>query len=72
MAAMGYPEILFFFCLKKQQMVEKDNQDNEFYVSTMASVLIMLKTLFKCSGHFNMAAYSQDGRHRLSCNVIVQ
>ena len=41
MAAMGYHEILFF-TLKGQQMVEKDNYDNEFYISTMANFQIML------------------------------
>ena len=41
MTAMGYHEILFF-ALKGQQMVEKDNYDNEFYISTIANVQIML------------------------------
>ena len=34
MAAMGYPEILFF-AIKGQQMVEKDDYDNDFYVQIM-------------------------------------
>ena len=41
MAAIGYPEILFF-AIKGQQMVEKNNYDNEFYVLTIANVQIML------------------------------
>ena len=41
MVATGYPEILFF-ALKGQQMVEKDNYDDEFYVLTIANVQIML------------------------------
>ena len=41
MAALGYHEILFF-ALKGQQMVEKANYDNEFYVLTIANVQIML------------------------------
>ena len=41
MAAMGYPEILFF-ALKGQQMVEKDNHENKFYVLSIANVQIML------------------------------
>ena len=41
MAAMGYHEILFF-ALKGQQMVEKNNYDNEFYSLTIANVQIML------------------------------
>ena len=40
MAALGYHEILFF-ALKRQQMVEKANYDNEFYVLTIANVQIM-------------------------------
>ena len=70
MAAMGYPKILFF-ALNGQQMVEKDNYDNKFYVLSIADVQIMLSTLFKSSDPFNMAANIQDGRHRLSCNVIM-
>ena len=31
MAAMGYPDILLF-SLKGQQMIAKDNHDNQFYV----------------------------------------
>ena len=41
MAAMGYPEILFF-AFKAQLMVEKDDYDYEFYVLTIANVPIML------------------------------
>ena len=41
MAAMGYPEILFF-ALKGQQMVEKDNDDNKFHVSSLENVQLML------------------------------
>ena len=41
MAAMDYPEILFL-ALKGQQMVEKDNYDNKFYVLSIANVPIML------------------------------
>ena len=41
MAALGYHEILFF-ALKGQQMVEKANYDNEFYVLTIANVQKML------------------------------
>ena len=52
-------------------MVEKDNYDKRFYVLSIANVQIMSKTLFKCSDPFNMAANIPDGRHRLSCNVIV-
>ena len=70
MAAMGYPEILFF-ALNGQQMVEKDNYENRFYVLSIANVQIVSWTLIKCSDPFNMAANIQDGRHRLSCNVIV-
>ena len=40
MAAMGYPEILFFY-LNGQQMVEKDNYDKRFYVLSIANVQIM-------------------------------
>ena len=40
MAAMGYPEILFF-ALNGQQMVEKDNHENRFYVLSIANVQIM-------------------------------
>ena len=64
MAAIGYHEILFF-ALKGEQMVEKDNYDGEFYILTIANVQMMLKTLFKCSDPFNMAANIQDGHHRL-------
>ena len=41
MAAVGYPEILFF-ALKGQQMVEKDNDDNKFYVFSIENVQLML------------------------------
>ena len=41
MAAMGYPEILFF-TLKGQQMVEKDNDNNKFYVLSIQNVQLML------------------------------
>ena len=41
MAATGYPEILFF-ALNGQQMVEKDHDDDEFYVLTIANVQMML------------------------------
>ena len=41
MAAMGYPEILFF-TLKGQQMVEKDNDNNKFYVLSIENVQLML------------------------------
>ena len=41
MAAMGYPEILFL-ALKGQQMVEKDNDDNFFYVLSIENVQLML------------------------------
>ena len=71
MAAMGYTIVCLFFALKGQQMVEKDNDDNEFYVLSIENVQLMLWTLFKCVDSFNMAANIQDGRHRLSCNVIV-
>ena len=40
MAAIGYPEILFF-ALNGQQMVEKDNYDKRFYVLSIANVQIM-------------------------------
>ena len=40
MAAMGYPEILFF-ALNGQQMVEKDNYGNRFYVLSKANVQIV-------------------------------
>ena len=40
MAAMGYPEIVFF-ALNGQQMVEKDNYENRFYVLSIANVQIM-------------------------------
>ena len=70
MAAMGYTEIPFF-ALKGQQMVEKDNYDNKFYVLSITNVQTILQTLFQCSDPFNMAANIQDGRHHLPCNVIV-
>ena len=41
MAAMGYPEILFF-ALKGQQMVGKDNDNNKFYVLSIENVQLML------------------------------
>ena len=41
MAAMGYTEIPFFY-LKGQQMVEKDNYDNKFYVLSITNVQTML------------------------------
>ena len=41
MAAMGYPEILFF-ALKGQQMIVKDNYENKCYVLSIANVQIML------------------------------
>ena len=59
------------FAYKGQQMVEKDNYDNKFYVLGIANVQIMLYTLFKCSDPFNMAANIHDGLHRLSFIVIV-
>ena len=37
MASMGYPEIIFF-AFKGQQMAEKDNYDNAFYVSSILNV----------------------------------
>ena len=40
MAAMGFPEILFF-ALNRQQMVEKDNYENRFYVLSIANVQIV-------------------------------
>ena len=40
MAAMGYPEILFFV-LNGQQMVQKDNYGNRFYVLSIAYVQIV-------------------------------
>ena len=40
MAAVGYPEILFF-ALKGQQMVEKYNYENRFYVLSIANVQIV-------------------------------
>ena len=40
MAAMGYPEILFF-ALNGQLMVEKDNHENRFYVLSIANVQIV-------------------------------
>ena len=40
MAAMSYPEILFF-ALKGQQMVEKDNDDNKFFVSSIENVQLI-------------------------------
>ena len=40
MAAMGYPEIVFF-ALNGQHMVEKDNYENRFYVLSIANVQIM-------------------------------
>ena len=40
MAAMGYPEIIFF-ALKGQQMVKKDD-DNKFYVLSKENVQLML------------------------------
>ena len=70
MATLGYPEILFV-ALKGQQMVEKDNYENKFYVLSIANVQITLEALFTCSDPFNMAANIRDGRHRISCNVIV-
>ena len=47
MAAMGDPEIIFF-ALKGQQMGEKDNDDNIFYVLSIENVQLMLKIVFKC------------------------
>ena len=41
MAAMSYPEILFF-ALKGQQMVEKDNDDNKCFVSSIENVQLIL------------------------------
>ena len=41
MAAMGDPEIIFF-ALKGQQMGEKDNDDNKFYVLNIENVQLML------------------------------
>ena len=41
MAAMGYPETLFL-ALKGQQMVEKGNYDNKFYVLSIANAKAML------------------------------
>ena len=41
MAATGSPEILNF-ALKGQQMVERDNYDDEFHVLTIANIQIML------------------------------
>ena len=40
-AAMGYPEIIFFV-LKGQQMIEKDNDDNKFYVLGIENVQLIL------------------------------
>ena len=40
MAAMGFPEILFF-ALNGQQMFDKDNHENRFYVLSIANVEIM-------------------------------
>ena len=40
MAAMGYPENVFF-ALNGQQMVGKDNNENRFYVLSIANVQIM-------------------------------
>ena len=40
MAAMGYPEILFF-ALNGQQMVVKDNYENRFSVLSIANVQIV-------------------------------
>ena len=40
MAAMGYAEILYF-ALNGQQMAEKDNYENRFYVLSIANVQIM-------------------------------
>ena len=40
MAVMGYPKILFF-ALNGQQMVEKDNHENRFYVLSIANVQIV-------------------------------
>ena len=40
MAAMGYPEILFF-ALNGQQMIENDNYGNRFYVLSIANVQIV-------------------------------
>ena len=59
------------FALKGQQMVEKGNNDNKFYVLSIANAQTMLQTLLICSDPFNMAANIQYGRHRPSCNVIV-
>ena len=41
MAAMGYSEILIF-ALKGQQMVEKDNDDDKFYILSIENVQLML------------------------------
>ena len=40
MAAMGYPEILYF-ALNGQQMAERDNYENRFYVLSIANVQMM-------------------------------
>ena len=40
MATMGYPENVFF-ALNGQQMVGKDNNENRFYVLSIANVQIM-------------------------------
>ena len=40
MAAMGYPEILFS-AKNGQEMVEKDNYENRFYVLSIANVQII-------------------------------
>ena len=40
MAAMGYPENVFF-ALNGQQMVGKDNNETRFYVLSIANVQIM-------------------------------
>ena len=40
MAAMGYPEILFF-AWNGQQMVEEDNYETRFYVLSIANVQIV-------------------------------
>ena len=41
MAATGYPENVFF-ALKGQQMLEKGNYDNKFYVLSIANAQTML------------------------------
>ena len=65
---MGYPEILFF-ALKGQQMVEEYNDDDKVYFLSIENAQLMLLTLFK---FFQYGCPNiQDGRRRLSCNVIV-